>query len=359
MARAHNFSAGPTTLPESVLAELADEMPEFGNTGMSVVEMSHRGGAYEAIHHEAIAALRRLSGAPDGFDILLLQGGASLQFAMVPMNILGEGTAGYVVAGTWGTKALKDATKIGDAYSAWSLPKGEMPRNPAPSDVEVRDGLTYLHVTSNETIGGVRYPSYDGLDARLVGDMSSDLLSRTIPWDQFDLVYGGAQKNLGPAGVTVVFMRRSLLDRIPESVPGVLRYDTHAKADSLANTPSVFAIWAMGKTLAWMEELGGVPVLAERAAKRSGSVYNAIDSSAGFYQCPVHPDYRSQTNVVWRLPSEELEARFLVEAEAERLLNLKGHRSVGGIRASIYNAMTDEGVATLVDFMGRFAATNS
>lgn len=356
MTRAHNFCAGPCTLPESVVAELGTEMLDYDDTGMSVIEMSHRSPDYEAIHHEALALLRSLYGVPDDFDVLLLQGGASLQFAMVPMNLLaGGGRAGHIVHGSWGRKALADAGRSGDAYAAWEATDLTPMRPPTPAEVTVEDGTTYLHLTSNETIEGVRFTDFDGFGARLVADMSSDYLSREIDWSLFDLVYGGAQKNLGPAGLAIVFVRKSLVAATPEQLPSYLRYDTHAAADSLANTPAVFAIWAMGKVLRWMADNGGVPAMEKRAAERSGLVYDAIDGSGGFYRNPVDVDHRSHMNIVFRLPDEDLEKRFLVEAEQARLLNLKGHRSVGGIRASIYNGLPTSSVEALTSFMADFA----
>lgn len=363
MERVHNFCAGPCTLPESVVRELADEMLDFGGSGMSLIEMSHRDPVYDAVHHETLDLLRELYLVPDDFSILLLQGGASLQFAMVPMNLLagsdGPNRGGYVVSGSWAKKALEDAARFqGRGYAAWSGAEEGFIRMPEASELKIEDDSRFLHVTSNETIGGIRLPDFYDLDVRQVADMSSDYLTRAVPWDRFDLVYGGAQKNLGPAGLTVVFVRNSVLAEAPDSTPSYLRYQTHAKSDSLANTPPVFAIWATGKMLRWMKDNGGVAGMEARAAERSAMVYNRIDTSDGFFISPVNEACRSHTNVVFRLGSEELEAKFLSEAKEEKLMNLKGHRSVGGIRASIYNALPTESVAALTDFMDRFAAAN-
>ena len=355
MSRAHNFCPGPCTLPVSVLEELSDEMVEYGDSGMSVIEMSHRSAEYESIHNQTVERLRSLAGAPDDMEILLLQGGATLQFAMVPHNLLG-GTkrAGYVMSGSWATKAFKDAGMVGDAYVAWSDDADGPTSMPDPDQVTIEDGTAYLHVTSNETIEGARMIDFD-YETRLVADMSSDYLSRPIDWDRFDLVYGGAQKNLGPAGLAVVFIRSSVLAQVPDDLPSYLRYDLHAKANSLANTPPVFSIWAMGKVLAWMEEMGGVEMMQKRAAERSSRIYDLIDASNGFYQNPVEPRFRSHTNIVFTLGTPELENEFLDEAKGERLLNLKGHRSVGGMRASIYNGLPTESVDALAHFMDHFA----
>jgi len=363
MTRAHNFCAGPCTLPTSVLAELADEMVEYGDSGMSVIEMSHRSAEYEAIHFDTIERLRRLYAVPDEFDVLLLQGGATLLFAMIPMNLAPAGAdgggppVGYALSGSWAKKAFGDAAKVSNAYAAWTEEGPAFTRMPGPADVTLRDGTAYLHITSNETIEGTRMPAFDGFGARLVADMSSDYLTRPVDWSLFDLVYGGAQKNLGPAGLGVVFVRSELARTSPEGLPSYLRFDNHAKADSLFNTPPVFPVWATGKMLAWMEANGGLSGMEKRAAERSGMVYDAIDGSGGFYRNPVEPAYRSHTNVVFRLPSPELEADFLVLAEEQRLLNLKGHRSVGGIRASIYNGLPTESVEALVSFMRTFATS--
>lgn len=365
MERVHNFCAGPCTLPVSVIEELADEMPNFEDSGMSLIEMSHRDPVYDRVHHETLDLLRELYLVPDDFSVLLLQGGASLQFAMVPMNLLAAGPdgvpplGGYVVSGSWATKALDDAQLVsGGAYTAWNGADESFARMPKAEELQIQDGSRYVHVTSNETIGGIRIPDFYDLDVPQVADMSSDYLTRHIPWDRFDLVYGGAQKNIGPAGLTVVFIRNSVLAELPSSIPGYLRYGTHSEADSLANTPPVFAIWATGKVLKWMKANGGVGGMEARAAQRSAMVYDAIDASDGYFRSPVDEGSRSHTNVVFRLGSDDLERRFLSEAEQHHLLNLKGHRSVGGVRASIYNALPTDSVEVLVEFMGRFAATN-
>ncbi len=358
VTRAHNFSPGPCVLPASVLAELSEELPDFNGQGMSLIEMSHRDPVYDEIHCETIDLLTSLWKVPNDFSVLLLQGGASLQFAMAPLNLLGEkgDTAGYIVSGSWAAKAIADAKLIGDTYSAWTGADHGFTRMPTADEVEIRPGTRYLHVTSNETIGGIRLPDFFDPGVPMVADMSSDYLTRHIPWDRFDLVYGGAQKSLGPAGLTVVFVRQSVLDATPDGIPAYLRYDTHASANSVANTPPVFAVWATGKMLRWVGNNGGVDGMEKRATERSSMVYRVIDDSQGYYRSPVEPVDRSTTNIVFRLPTEEAEAAFLAGAASEQLLNLKGHRSVGGIRASIYNGLATESVQALVDFMERFAA---
>ncbi len=356
MARVHNFSAGPSTLPVEVLEETQKELVDYQGQGMSLLEMSHRGRTYEAVHGETLALARELVDLPDDFDVLLLQGGASLQFAMAPGNLLGERRAGaYGVTGSWARKALAEARSYGDAYAAWEQASCGLLRTPGDDQWSLRPDTRYLHITSNETIEGLRYPDWPSVDVPIVADMSSDFLTRPIDWSRFDLAYGGAQKNLGPAGVTLIYVRRRVLDDAPVTLPAYLRYVTHAEKGSLFNTPAVFAVWMMGKVLRWLRERGGVPAMAAAAARKAASVYAAIDESDGFYSCPVEPRSRSHTNIVFRLPDEALQARFLSEAAAADMVNLKGHRSVGGCRASVYNAMPQEGADRLAELMRNFS----
>ena len=358
--RVHNFCAGPCTLPVSVLEEVQAELLDFDGTGMSIIEASHRADAYDSVHMSALADFRHLAGVPDDFAVLFLQGGASLQFGQVPMNLLAAGeTAGYVDTGAWGGKALSDAAMVADVYGAWSGADDGYRRVPEDSELEVREGSRFLHVTSNETIGGIRFSRFPAVDVPLVADMSSDFLSRPIDWSRFDLVYGGAQKNLGPAGLAVVVVRSDLLGRSGRDMASYLDYRTHASADSMANTPPMFAVYVMGKVLAWMRDSGGLPEFERRAAERADLLYAAIDGSDGWYTSPVEDQSRSHMNIVFRLPDEDLEKRFVHEAAEAGMVNLKGHRSVGGIRASVYNAMPLAGVAALGDFMEGFRAANS
>jgi phosphoserine aminotransferase len=307
------------------------------------------------VHEGALGLVRSLFAVPDDFEVLFLQGGATLQFAMVPLNLLAEGSsAGYVVSGSWGTRATEDAKHHGDVYEAWSGREGGFTRMPAAGEVALRPHTRYLHVTSNETIHGIRMTDWPETDVPLVGDMSSDYLSRPIPWERFDVVYGGAQKNLGPAGLTIVFVRASVLDGTRRDLAAYLRWDIHADKNSLYNTPPVFAIYMMGKTLQWIRDEGGLAAMEAAAIERAGLIYGAIENSGGYYRSPVDPAARSLMNVVFRLPDEDAEARFLAEAGERQLLNLKGHRSVGGIRASLYNAMPISGVEALASFMESF-----
>ncbi len=359
-SRVHNFCAGPCTLPVPVLEEVRDELLDFDGTGMSIIEASHRAAAYDTVHMDALADFRSLAAIPDDFAILFLQGGASLQFAQVPMNLLAEGqTAGYLNTGAWGGKALGDAVKVAPVYEAWSGAGEAFMRMPAADEIEVRGDSTYLHVTTNETIGGIRLPDLPSVDVPLVSDMSSDFLSRAIDWDVHDLVYGGAQKNLGPAGLAVVIVRRDRLSTHGRDLASYLDYATHEASDSMANTPPMFAIYVMGKVLRWMKSEGGLGEFERRAAERASLLYGAIDGSDGWYSCPVDEASRSHMNIVFRLPDEDLENSFAADAADAGMVNLKGHRSVGGIRASVYNAMPVASVEVLVDFMGSFRAANS
>jgi phosphoserine aminotransferase len=358
--RVHNFCAGPCTLPVSVLEEVRDELLDFGGTGMSIIESSHRAPAYDGVHMQALADFRSLAGVPDDFTVLFLQGGATLQFAQIPMNLLADGdTAGYVTTGTWAKKAIGDARVVADIHEAWSGADEGFARMPGADEITVGDVDRYIHITTNETIGGIRFPEYPTLGVPMVADMSSDFLSRPIDWDRFDVVYGGAQKNLGPAGLAVTAVRTELIGRGGRPLPNYLDFAYHADADSMANTPSMFSIYVMGKVLSWMIDAGGLDEFERRAAERADLLYGAIDGSDGWYRSPVDAASRSHMNIVFRLPSEDLEKQFLGEAEAAGLMNLKGHRSVGGIRASVYNALPLESVAALVEFMAVFRAANS
>jgi phosphoserine aminotransferase len=356
----HNFCAGPCTLPVAALEEARDELLDFRGSGMSLIELSHRSPEYDAVHEETLSLFRRVFGVPEAYEILFLQGGGTLQFSMVPMNLLHDGErAGYVRSGSWGKGAARDAAPYGDVYIAWDGEPHGFTRMPRTGELDLRPGTRYLHVTSNETIEGIRMASFPQVEVPLVADMSSDYVSRRVPWERFDLIYGGAQKNLGPAGLAVVVLRRDLAAEPPRPLGSYLRYDLHAGARSLLNTPPMFSIYLMGKVLRWIDALGGVDAMEERALRRSGSVYETIAASGGFYRSPVDPADRSPMNVVFRTPSEDLDAAFLKAAEGEGLVNLKGHRSVGGVRASIYNAMTDEGVDALVAHMRGFAEANA
>lgn len=357
--RKHNFSAGPCTLPLPVLEEAQAEFVDYQGAGMSLIEMSHRGKHFDAVANEAMSLAMEVAGAPDDFSVLFLQGGALLQFSMVPMNLLKPGRqAGYLNTGTWAKGAITDAREYGDVYVAWDGEESGFTRMPASSEIEVRDNSRYLHITSNETIGGIRIYEWPDVDIPMVADMSSDYLSRPVPWEKFDIVYGGVQKNLGPAGMAVVYVRKSILEDTNRDIGRYLRYDIQESKGSMFNTPPVFTIYMLGKVLKWMKAEGGITAMEQRAADKAGLLYDLIDQSGGYYNCPVEVASRSHMNVVFRLPSEDLEAKFLAEATDADLLNLKGHRSVGGCRASIYNALPRESVEALATFMTSFQQAN-
>ena len=359
MTRAHNFSAGPCTLPVEVLTALQAEMVDYQESGMSLIEMSHRGRHFDAVFEEAIALVREQYGVPNEFEILLLQGGATLQFSMVPMNLLGDGArAAYVNSGHWTKGAIADAGYYGDVYVAWDGKGDRYARMPVTEELKLLPNTRYLHITSNETIGGVRYFEWPEVEVPLVADMSSDYMTRPVPWSHFDLVYGGVQKNLGPAGLAMVIVRRSALGDASENIGKYLRYSVQVDKSSMFNTPPVFAIYVLGKVLKWMKKKGGLEGIEQEANRKASLLYSVIDGSNGYYSCPVTPAYRSVMNVVFRLPNEKLEEQFLREASAVNLVNLKGHRTVGGCRASIYNAMPIESVAVLTQFMQDFCSRN-
>ncbi len=367
MSRAMNFNAGPAALPVAALERAREELLDFEGTGMSVMEHSHRGKTYEKVHDEATRLVAELLGLPAEWDVIFVQGGASQCFAQVPMNFLEAGkTADYVVTGAWGEKAVAEARACkslggGEVHVAASTEKDKTyTRVPRPDELALTHGAAYVHVTSNETIHGVEWaldPStaFPRVEAPLVCDMSSDILGRRIDASKFDLIYAGAQKNVGPSGVTIIAIKKDLLARGRRDMPTFLQYRTHADNKSLYNTPPTFGIYLARNTLRWLEEQGGVAAMEERNKKKAGAIYGAIDASGGFYRCPVEPACRSIMNVVWRLPTAELEEAFVKEAESHRMIGLKGHRSVGGIRASIYNAVEPAWVDALVGFMKEFA----
>ncbi|MCI0519831.1 MAG: 3-phosphoserine/phosphohydroxythreonine transaminase [Chloroflexi bacterium] len=355
----HNFNAGPAALPRLVLEQAQAEMLDFRGAGMSLLEMSHRSSLFEGLMQETEADLRSLLGLPDDFKALFLQGGASLQFGMIPMNLRPAGaSADYIVNGAWGTAALKDAVKQGAARAAGSSQETGFDRFPEALDCD--PAAAYLHFTSNETIHGVQLSGEPQPPAGvpLICDMSSDFLSRPVDVEKYSLIYAGAQKNAGPAGVTLVLLREALLARTPSNLPVMLDYRAQAAAGSMHNTPPCFAIYMVGLVLKWLNGLGGLAAIAARNQEKAALVYAAIDRSGGFYRGHALPAYRSLMNVTFRLPSGDLEKEFVRQAEAEGLVGLKGHRSVGGLRASLYNALPLESAQALAQFMAEFQRKN-
>jgi phosphoserine aminotransferase len=359
MARIFNFSAGPSTLPLPVLERVRDEMVDFQGSGLSLIEASHRGPDYLKVHETAGALMRELLGLPANYKVLFLQGGATLQFAMIPLNLLAGGKpCDFTVTGTWAKKAIADTKKIGKPRVIFDGSSENFMTLPDPTTLQVDPATTYLHVTSNETIGGVQWHGWpDAGNVPIVCDMSSDFLSRPIPVEKFGLIYAGAQKNLAPAGVTLVIIRDDLVKRTPSSLPTMLQYGVQVENKSLYNTPPVFAIYIMRLVMAWVLEQGGLAGVEQANIRKADKLYAEIDRS-GFYRGHAQADSRSRMNITFRLPSEDLEKKFAKESTAEGLDGLKGHRSVGGLRASVYNAFPEAGIDALVQFMQEFERKN-
>ncbi len=359
MTRVHNFNAGPAVLPPQALQQAQQELLDFRGTGMSILEISHRSTTFEAVMAETEADLRQMLGIPASYKVLFLQGGASLQFAMLPMNLMATGKrADYIVNGAWGKAALKEAQKLGLARLAGSSESTGFDRTP-PS-LELNPQAAYLHFTSNETIHGVQFwgEPTPPQGVPLACDMSSDFLSRPMDVSKYGVIYAGAQKNAGPAGVTVVILHEQLLERVPDGLPVMLDYRVQAAAGSMHNTPPCFAIYMVGLVLKWLKAEGGVEAIARRNQEKAGLVYAAIDNSGGFYRGHAVRESRSWMNVTFRLPTEALEAQFARQAEAQGMVGLMGHRSMGGLRASLYNALPLESASALVQFMAEFQRVN-
>jgi phosphoserine aminotransferase len=356
--RIYNFSAGPATLPYEVLTQAAKDIVNFRGKGIGLIEMSHRSKEFIGIVDECEALLRELLAIPADYRVLFLQGGASTQFAMVPMNLLRPGQrACYLNTGTWSKKAIKEAQLFGAVDVAYSSEASNFDHVPAPADYTVPAAAEYLYFVSNNTIFGTQFHTMPETEKITVCDMSSDILSRLVDVSRFGIIFAGAQKNMGPAGCTLVIIREDLLDRAPETVPTMFRYRTHAAKGSMFNTPPCFAIYTVGLVLQWLEKLGGLTAIEKMNRDKAALLYDAIDAS-DFYRGHARKDSRSLMNVTFNLPTPELEAKFVSEATAASLDGLKGHRSVGGCRASIYNAFPREGVEKLVGFMGDFEKRN-
>ena len=354
--RVHNFNPGPAALPLPVLEQVQRDLLDFEGTGMSILEMSHRSATYERIHNQTIADLQTLLGGTEEHAIVFMGGGAQTQFALVAMNFLTPGSyAEYLVTGVWSETALHEARKIGDARVLWSSALTVHNRIPIPGEFHVEAGAAYLHYTSNNTIVGTQYTYVPASGSvPLVCDMSSDLLSRSVDLSHYGLIYAGAQKNMGPAGVTVVIIRRDLLERCAPGLPSTLSYAQMAAHNSLLNTPPVFAIYVAGLVAQYLLAQGGLAAAEARNREKAALLYDAIDHSEGFYRGWAQPESRSCMNVTFRLPTPELEKRFITESTHAGLIGLAGHRTVGGIRASLYNAVAIESVRVLVEFMEEF-----
>jgi phosphoserine aminotransferase len=358
--RIYNFSAGPAVLPLPVLRQIQSELLNYNGTGMSVMEMSHRSAPFEEIIQTAEADLRRLYNIPANYKVIFLQGGASLQFAMIPMNFLPkDGSADYILSGSWSQAAYKEAKKLGKMRIAASTESEQFRRIPRQDEIQLDPQAAYVHFTSNNTIYGTQWRTEPEVgDLPLFCDASSDLLSRPLDISKYGMLYGGAQKNAGPSGVVAVIVREDLLERVPTNLPAMLDYRLQAEKESLYNTPPTFAIYVLGLTAKYLLEIGGLEEVQRRNEEKAAILYAAIDASNGYYQGHSLPDSRSLMNVTFRLPNEDLEKKFIKEATAAGLDGLKGHRSVGGLRASIYNAFPKDGVEALVSFMREFQRKN-
>jgi phosphoserine aminotransferase len=358
-ARIYNFSSGPAVLPVPVLEQIQRDLVMLPGVGMSILEVSHRSKVFEDVIQRAEADIRALANVPANYKVLFLQGGASLQFSMVPLNLLTAGTtADYIITGSWTDKAAKEARKVGSVNIAASTEADNFTRIPTQAELTLTANAAYAHITSNNTIEGTQWhalPDVGG--APLISDASSDLFCRPIDISKYGLIYAGAQKNLGPSGVTLVIVRDDLLARTPKTLPTMLQYGVHAENKSMYNTPPVFGIYIMRLVLKWVLKQGGLAAMNARNARKADALYAEIDRS-GFYRGHAAKDSRSRMNVTFRLPSEELEKKFAKESTAAGLDGLKGHRSVGGLRASIYNAFPEDGVTALIQFMKEFERKN-
>ncbi len=360
MARVYNFSAGPAVLPEEVLKEAADEMLDYQGTGMSVMEMSHRSAAYDKIIKDAEQDLRDLMNIPDNYKVLFLQGGASQQFAMIPMNLMKNGVADYIVTGQWAKKAYQEASKYGKAVKIASSEDETFSYIPDCSDLPIDDDADYVYICENNTIYGTKYKTLPNTKGKnLVADVSSCFLSEPVDVTKYGVIYGGVQKNIGPAGVVIVIIREDLIpEEVDEKVPTMLQYKIHADAQSLYNTPPAYGIYICGKVFKWLKKMGGLEEMKKRNEEKAKILYDFLDSSK-LFKGTVRAEDRSLMNVPFVTGDKELDAKFVKEAKEAGFENLKGHRTVGGMRASIYNAMPKEGVEKLVEFMKKFEAENA
>jgi phosphoserine aminotransferase len=358
--RAFNFNAGPSALPLAVLEKAQKELVDFRGTGMSVMELSHRSVAYEEVHNQAISLLKDMLSIPADYEVLFLQGGASLQFSMIPMNFLKpEEKAGYVMTGVWSEKAFAEAKLFGNPYQVISTKDHQYRHIPQIDELNFSPNDAYLHITSNNTIYGTQWKDFpDTGDVPLIADMSSDIFSKPFDVSRFSLIYAGAQKNLGPSGVTLVIIRKDMIEKANSSIPTMLKYSTYSKNNSLYNTPPTFGIYMIGEVLSWIKDLGGLSEMDKRNEEKAKLIYDAIDQSNGFYVGHADVQSRSLMNITFRVKDEVLEKKFLAEAKKEGFIGVNGHRSVGGCRASTYNAVPYETCKAFSDFMIEFQKHN-
>ena len=356
MKRAYNFNAGPSAMPEEVLKEAQAEFLNYKDTGMGIIEMSHRSKEYDAMHQETKDLLRELMEIPDNYEILFIQGGGSTQFLMTAANFFTKKYAAYVNTGVWAKKALAEAKFFGEAYEAAS----SADRNHCyiPQEFDIKPETSYVHLTANNTIYGTEYPTFPKFDVPVICDMSSDILSRRVNVADFDLIYAGAQKNLGPAGVVIVIIKKEFLATAKTELPTMLKYATFAEKDSLYNTPPVFCIYMVNKTLHWIKAQGGVEAIAKQNEAKANLIYDVIDSSNGFYKGHADKEFRSKMNITFNLATAEMEKDFITKGKAAGFVGIAGHRSVGGCRASTYNAVPVEACAALAEFMKQYQKDN-
>jgi phosphoserine aminotransferase len=360
MKRAINFGAGPSAIPLEVLEEAQKHLLDFGGSGLSIMEASHRSKLYDAVHNEAISLMRELYEIPTDYEVMFIQGGASMQFAMIPMNLNKGGKIQFADTGTWSSKAIKEA-KIQKLNVAVIASSKETSYDRIPENIQFDDDTDYAYITSNNTIYGTQYKNYPSTKAPLVVDASSDIFSYPVDWSKIDMLFAGAQKNAGPSGVTIVIMKKSLIDSCPTDIPTMFQYRTYSENNSLYNTPPTFGIYIIQLIMKWLKARGGIKEMQKYNEAKAKLLYDAIDNSNGFYVGHAKEGSRSLMNVSFNIKDKdsELEAKLIKETEAARMVGLKGHRSIGGLRASIYNAMTLEGVQELVDLMHRFAKENA
>lgn len=355
----YNFYAGPAVIYDEVLKEAQEEFLNFADTGMSVLTISHRAKAFDAVIHEAETNMKELMGLGDDYRVLFLQGGASLQFSMIPMNfLLKNRTADYILTGVWSEKAIKEAKQIGSTHVVYDGKENHFVHVPRAAELKFSADPVYVHMTTNNTIYGTEFDYIPQTDAPLVADMSSDILSKPIEYNRFSMIYAGAQKNLGPSGVTVVVIKKDFLEMAQDVNATMLKYSTHESKDSLYNTPPAFSVYMVNLVLRHIKKLGGLDAVAKTNAEKAGYIYDAIDASQGFYRGHADKESRSLMNITFTMADEELEKKFVAQGETAGFIGIKGHRSVGGLRASVYNAMPVEGAKALADFMKEFMRKN-
>lgn len=357
MDRVYNFNAGPSALPLEVLQEAQAEFLNYKGTGMGIIEMSHRSAEYAALHAETKALVRELMGVPEDYEILFIQGGGSLQFLMTAANFFTNKRAAYANTGVWSKKAMAEAKRFGEAYEACT--SADKNHSYIPQQLELKPDTSYLHITSNNTIYGTEWQDFPDVDVPIICDMSSDILSRTVDVSKFSLIYAGAQKNLGPAGVVLVIVKKEFLATARQDLPPMLSYQNYAANDSLYNTPPVFAIYMVNKTLHWIKRQGGVNAIAERNSEKAQLIYDVIDNSNGFYRGHAEKASRSLMNITFNLPTPELEKDFIAAGKKRGFIGIGGHRLVGGCRVSAYNAVTVEACRALADFMKEYQAQHA